>query len=85
MSLSRESEIKAITKSEFKRIVKLGVRATAFKHLEATNLSHDKVRHIERTDMKKSQELSGFRQEAKVSSIQFKGIRICSQLMRFLR
>ena len=33
MSLSRESEIKEMIKSEFKRIVKTGVRATAFKHL----------------------------------------------------
>ena len=45
-----------MTKSEFKRIVKLGVRASAFKHLEAVKLSHDKVKHIEHKDMKKPQE-----------------------------
>ena len=57
MSLSMESEIKQMTKSEFKRIVKLGVRASAFKHLEATKRSHDKVRHIEHTDMKNLQNI----------------------------
>ena len=56
MSLSMESDIKQMTKSEFKRIFKLGVRASAFKHLEALKLSHDKVKHIEHTDMKKPQE-----------------------------
>ena len=52
MILSEDSEIKQMTMSEFKRIVKHGVRESAFKLLEATKLSHDKVRHIENTNMK---------------------------------
>ena len=56
MSLSTEVVIKEMTTSEFKRIVKQGVRESAFKNLEKTKLSHDKVRHIEHTNLEKPQE-----------------------------
>ena len=56
MSLDQEELIITISISEFKSIVKRGIRKYALNILEKKKHSHEKVRHITHTDLKTPQE-----------------------------
>ena len=58
MSLDQEELFKTISISEFKSIVKTGIRKDALNILEEKKHAHEKVRHIAHTDLKNSTRIS---------------------------
>ena len=72
MSIEDEEKIEIMTEEEFKKIVKEKIRQVAFKELEETKASHEKVRTIIHSDLKKPQGyLSEPRLDNKEKSILF--------------